>query len=816
MLKNNEFTTKNDFLFFQNEILGDIKNIDLKTNEKFNQITSYLETQKNLNEKKQKDLNALIEKLTKKIQEKTDLEKFEEKLKQSIKDMQDKSVKLEIKFNILNKDLKDACFRYDKIFASNLSVPGLVGSGCPYENLRYFIEFVNLKLNELIKLKDKQNLDTKTYKEKLESIIKQNQIQFDTMEMKSKKIIEEEIKKGDELTRERISAIYGKIEQNKFDNDKILGEYKFNLDKFGNDFYKFYREDWINHHNFVNNINYKLGKNAGELLIFNTRLKDLEEIIKSFVSYRRRNSIKYNTMNKMIIRNNDRNRSSIDLINIQANKRLSIKKIDIIKHMNSINSKGNRSNGQITQIKDATKNSNNDTKTSNYTINTKNENKEKSTAKQNTDTDKKIVNIQARYENNNELSIIGKSRNKNTIINKSSNINVVPYKSENDKNMNNTNNNLNNNPNNNINNNLNNKTNNNMNKNNTPVIKKLDFKSLNIQKRIFKNNVNENNKVHDNTNYDSNDRRENYNNDSIFRVINYNDHFNNINNNKSTRNIEIGSNVDYNSVNNKRKYLKNNANIYDNLRLNNYAIGSEFSEGDLHFVNNTKYNLSKAYFVAKSRLEEQKRLKPSHIFSTKSLNDHNNIKSVGKNKFNLPSGYFQYKRNKLKDRNITPGKYTNFHSSFNDYRPELFSSNFPSFYKNPQNIPEMHNNILEQKNLYLSYINGNIKERSNNFNQNANRTQSDFNSNGWLDNKNLNIIKNIKTRNKKELVGSSSDKIFPIRSKQLTRESFSNPLLNNSNIDDITFNLSYDKGSAKATLNRVKLFLIKKFKEDFV
>ena len=45
-MNNNEFTTKNDFLYFQNEILGDIKNIQVKTAEKFTQISNYLETQK--------------------------------------------------------------------------------------------------------------------------------------------------------------------------------------------------------------------------------------------------------------------------------------------------------------------------------------------------------------------------------------------------------------------------------------------------------------------------------------------------------------------------------------------------------------------------------------------------------------------------------------------------------------------------------------------------------------------------------------------------------------------------------------------------
>ena len=110
-MNNNEFTTKNDFLYFQNEILGDIKNIQVKTAEKFTQLSNYLETQKNFNEKKFNDLTILVDKLSKKLEEKTDLEKFEDKLKQSLRSMQDLTVKLEIKFNIMNKDLKDACFK---------------------------------------------------------------------------------------------------------------------------------------------------------------------------------------------------------------------------------------------------------------------------------------------------------------------------------------------------------------------------------------------------------------------------------------------------------------------------------------------------------------------------------------------------------------------------------------------------------------------------------------------------------------------------------------------------------------------------------
>ena len=360
-MKNNEFATKNDFLFFQNEILGDIKNIDFKMNEKFTHMSKYIETQNSFNEKKMQNISALIEKLSKKVEEKTDLDKFDEKLKLSLKNMQDLTVKLEIKFNIINKDLKDACFKYDKIISNNLVVPGVIGVGCPYENLKYFIEYANVKLAELIKSKDKQTLDNKAYKEKMEGIIKQNQIQFEAMNIKLNDILQQEVKKNDNLCRQRIEDLYQKIEMDKNDNDKLMKEYKINFDKIGNDFYKFYNEDLNNLLNLINEFEHEKKKNIDKFIDINIKLKNIEDLIKK--SQTKRNSIIHKSINynniKDIVYENRNIRDNNNIMNNELiNKKISLKRFDIKRESskNQNNSNRNNTNEQIPIINNSDKN----------------------------------------------------------------------------------------------------------------------------------------------------------------------------------------------------------------------------------------------------------------------------------------------------------------------------------------------------------------------------------------------------------------------------------------------------------------------------
>ena len=225
-MKNNEFTTKNDFLFFQNEIIGDIKKLETKINERLKEVTSVLETQKFLDDKKNEDLKLMIQNLSIKKETKVNLEPFENKLNESIKNMQHLVSKIEIKFNILNKDFDNACYRYDKAISSNLIIPGVIGVGCPFESLRNFLEYINVKIAELNKGKEKNVLDTKLYKEKLESLIKSNQMQLETMEFKMKDIFRQQLISNENLFKERITEVYNKIENDKNNNEKVINEHE--------------------------------------------------------------------------------------------------------------------------------------------------------------------------------------------------------------------------------------------------------------------------------------------------------------------------------------------------------------------------------------------------------------------------------------------------------------------------------------------------------------------------------------------------------------------------------------------------------------
>jgi hypothetical protein len=254
--------------------------------------------------------------------------------------------------------------------------------------------------------------------------------------------------------------------------------------------------------------------------------------------------------------------------------------------------------------------------------------------------------------------------------------------------------------------------------------------------------------------------------------------------------------------------------VPENIRLNNFSIGGEFSENDLHFVSNTKYNLSQAYLLAKAKLEEQQRIKPSKIFSNLSLNGNNTIKTFERNKFKLNLKDNDKKKNRSKEKGISTDKYSNNHSSINENTQDFFFKNFPSIYKNPQEIPVMHKNILHQKRMYLSYINDNFGDKNNKFDKDTNKTQIDYNN--YNEKIKGDKLDRNRDRNKYKMVGSSSQADLLIKMDSLTPNNKSNQLLNRSKNEERSLDLSYDKGSAKATLNHVKSFLIKKFKEDFI
>ena len=78
----------------------------------------------------------------------------------------------EIRINNLRDDFSKATQKYDKIYLDNLELPGFIGRCAKYKNCQLFFADVIKELNKFNNYKEKNNIDLKAYKEKLEHMIK--------------------------------------------------------------------------------------------------------------------------------------------------------------------------------------------------------------------------------------------------------------------------------------------------------------------------------------------------------------------------------------------------------------------------------------------------------------------------------------------------------------------------------------------------------------------------------------------------------------------------------------------------------------------
>ena len=222
---------KNELMMIQNELLGDIKNVEQRMNEKLKTLTQSLEDQKAVLEKKinilEKAYNSLIQR-SELREDSSDLIKEKEIMKQISqvnKKVEENSVRLELKINGLEENLKETIYRYDRSIAENFIIPGLIGSKAPFHNLRELIETTYKKSVESLKSKQQQGIDLKKYKEKLDSLLNNNKTELLNLEVKINSNITSKIENFDQRFKKGFSVIEDRINTMRLDN----GKYTFNL-----------------------------------------------------------------------------------------------------------------------------------------------------------------------------------------------------------------------------------------------------------------------------------------------------------------------------------------------------------------------------------------------------------------------------------------------------------------------------------------------------------------------------------------------------------------------------------------------------------
>ena len=161
--------TRNDFNLFQNEILGLIKKSDSKSTEKITELIANLQKTELISDQKFENYKFEVDSIVKNLETNDTIVKLKQKIDELNSQIEEIKSVNENKISKFERDLSNACFKYDKIFLNNISSPGLIGDGCPYPTMKAFLVYANNKIKDFISSKDKFGIDFKKYHDWVQS-----------------------------------------------------------------------------------------------------------------------------------------------------------------------------------------------------------------------------------------------------------------------------------------------------------------------------------------------------------------------------------------------------------------------------------------------------------------------------------------------------------------------------------------------------------------------------------------------------------------------------------------------------------------------
>ena len=287
-LSNN--VTKNDIMYLQNEMLSDIKKFE-------NKITSKLDNESLKNNENLEKISLQIETIQNKLFELqsnfTESSINKEKL-ENLLILKEKVNNIDFIFNNkisnLEKELSQTTFRFEKEIINNLKVPGLIGDGGKFSNLKEFINFSNKLQGEFKSFRDKSLIDTKIYKEKLENTINKFNLQIDNIKISFSDLTNKKVKTLEENILNRFLITDEKVQNLRIENNKYSNELIESSKNIKNEWEKMieFKENYENkYENDIKNFNSKLDEyykaieiDRSEFKLMKQKFTQLSEFIK--------------------------------------------------------------------------------------------------------------------------------------------------------------------------------------------------------------------------------------------------------------------------------------------------------------------------------------------------------------------------------------------------------------------------------------------------------------------------------------------------------------------------------------------------------
>ena len=172
---------KEDILFFKDDILKDIKRFENKLNLKCDGQTSMLKDKFDKYDLKMEAMTEKISLLGNKISTNISLKEKVDELYEFKNKLQGNIMTQDVRIDTIMKDLKNAINKYDNILLESVIYSGIIGVNARFKTFHELIDFILININQLNSFKEKNSMDIKTYKKKIETLSQNLKVQIESI-----------------------------------------------------------------------------------------------------------------------------------------------------------------------------------------------------------------------------------------------------------------------------------------------------------------------------------------------------------------------------------------------------------------------------------------------------------------------------------------------------------------------------------------------------------------------------------------------------------------------------------------------------------
>ena len=273
--------TQTDLIYFKNQTLKDLKEIEANILSKVKAKTDQYDTKFTQMETKINIYSTKITELSQSINsEKNNVEKID-KLYEFKSSSEYKTSKLETRLKEISENFSEEIHSMKKIINESINYPGVIGPKSKFNDFRAFIDYLIKSISSINVFKDKMSaFDIQSYKTNLDKIIKSYKTEFDRYMSSSKNLVSDTFVVFDNKVAALFKTFEDKLENEKNLLQKNIDEMNININSLKNELiFKIGIHDDENEKKLLN-LNSKYDKYFSDIDLIHKKLEETDDNIK--------------------------------------------------------------------------------------------------------------------------------------------------------------------------------------------------------------------------------------------------------------------------------------------------------------------------------------------------------------------------------------------------------------------------------------------------------------------------------------------------------------------------------------------------------